>query len=124
MIRMLNDDQHDTAARAMAPLIVGGGERARRPLLGTTSRWAKSRDIEKSPGTKGESFNVPAGECFTLGGGSTKSISYSGVPNSISFFISGGGHDACTNGAQLTRGGGSGCATAPAGVNWESISVS
>ncbi|KAJ7614267.1 hypothetical protein DFH06DRAFT_1238098 [Mycena polygramma] len=66
-------------------------------------------------GTQGESFDVSAGECFTLGGASTKSISYSGVPNSISFFISGGGHDACTNGAQLTQGGGSGCATAPAG---------
>ncbi|KAJ7648312.1 hypothetical protein DFH06DRAFT_1135756 [Mycena polygramma] len=75
-------------------------------------------------GTKGKTFNVPAGECFTLGHGSTKSIKYSGVPNHIKFFISGGGHDACTHGAQLTRGGGSGCATAPAGVNWESVSVS
>ncbi|KAJ7670610.1 hypothetical protein DFH06DRAFT_1178601 [Mycena polygramma] len=74
-------------------------------------------------GTQGESFNVPAGECFTLGGGSTKSISYSGVPSQIQFYISGGGHDACTNGASLTLGGGSGCATAPAGVNWESVAV-
>ncbi|KAJ7604440.1 hypothetical protein DFH06DRAFT_1391125 [Mycena polygramma] len=75
-------------------------------------------------GTQGESFNVNAGECGTLGGGSTKSISYSGVPNSISFFQSGGTNDACTNGAQLTLGGGSGCGTAPDGFNWESISVS
>ncbi|KAJ6514207.1 hypothetical protein C8R47DRAFT_1206585 [Mycena vitilis] len=74
-------------------------------------------------GTQGQSFNVPAGECFTLGGGSTKSISYSGVPSQIQFYISGGGHDACTNGASLTLGGGSGCATAPAGVNWESVAV-
>ncbi|KAJ7858409.1 hypothetical protein B0H14DRAFT_3447324 [Mycena olivaceomarginata] len=75
-------------------------------------------------GTKGKSFSVPAGECFTLGAGSTKSIKYSGVPKGIKLFISGGGHDACTNGATTSRGGGSGCATAPAGVNWESVSVS
>ena len=66
-------------------------------------------------GTQGESFGVPSGECFTLGGGSTKSISYSGVPSEIQFYISGGGHDSCTNGATLVLGGGSGCATAPAG---------
>ncbi|KAJ7900885.1 hypothetical protein B0H13DRAFT_2336301 [Mycena leptocephala] len=75
-------------------------------------------------GTKGETFHVPAGECFTLGGGSTKSIKYSGVPNNIKFFISGGHHDACTNGANKVHNNGHGCATAPAGVNWESVSVS
>ncbi|KAF9471577.1 hypothetical protein BDN70DRAFT_901238 [Pholiota conissans] len=64
-----------------------------------------------------------AGTCLTLGSASVKSISYSGVPNQIQFFISGGGHDSCTNGAQLTLGGGSGCGTAPAGVNWESVLI-
>ena len=54
-------------------------------------------------------------ECLTLGGGSVKSIRYSGVPSQINFFVSGGGHDSCTNGSQLTDGGGSGCATAPDG---------
>jgi hypothetical protein len=66
-------------------------------------------------GTQGESFQVPSGECFSLGGGSTKSIRYSNVPSQIQFFISGGGHDNCKNGAQLVLGGGSGCATAPSG---------
>ncbi|KAJ7101892.1 hypothetical protein C8R44DRAFT_887691 [Mycena epipterygia] len=75
-------------------------------------------------GTKGESFKVKSGECFSLGGGSTKSISYSGVPSEIKFYISGGGHNSCTNGASLVRGSGSGCGTAPAGHNWESVEVS
>jgi hypothetical protein len=66
-------------------------------------------------GTKGETFHVPAGECFTLGHGSTKSIKYSGVPHEIKFFISGGHHDACTNGANQVHKNGNGCATAPAG---------
>jgi hypothetical protein len=66
-------------------------------------------------GNQGQSFDVPSGECFTLGGGSTKSISYSGVPSQIQFYISGGGHDSCTNGPQSVLGGGSGCATAPDG---------
>ena len=66
-------------------------------------------------GTQGESFTLAAPICFSLGGGSTKSISYSGVPNQIEFFVSGGGHDSCTNGAQTTLGGGSGCGTAPDG---------
>jgi len=66
-------------------------------------------------GTKGKSFGVPSGECFTLGGGSTKSINYSGVPSEIQFYISGGTHDSCKNGASLVLGGGSGCATAPTG---------
>ncbi|KAJ6465286.1 hypothetical protein C8R45DRAFT_939505 [Mycena sanguinolenta] len=74
-------------------------------------------------GSAGESFSVPSGECFTLGGGSAKSISYSGVPSEIEFYISGGGHDACTNGASLVLGSGSGCGTAPSGVNFESVAV-
>ncbi|KAF9471496.1 hypothetical protein BDN70DRAFT_901309 [Pholiota conissans] len=58
-----------------------------------------------------------AGECVTAGGGSVRSIKYSGVPNQIKFFISGGGHDNCSNGSQLTRGSGSGCANAPTGFS-------
>ncbi|KAJ7247778.1 hypothetical protein C8J57DRAFT_1240716 [Mycena rebaudengoi] len=69
------------------------------------------------------SSGASSNECLTLGGASVKSISYSGVPSQIQFYISGGGHDSCTNGAQLTLGGGSGCATAPTGVNWESVAV-
>ncbi|KAJ7249597.1 hypothetical protein C8J57DRAFT_1723809 [Mycena rebaudengoi] len=69
------------------------------------------------------SSGASSNECLTLGGASVKSISYSGVPSQIQFYISGGGHDSCTNGDQLTLGGGSGCATAPAGVNWESVAV-
>ncbi|KAH9478956.1 hypothetical protein JR316_0009419 [Psilocybe cubensis] len=61
--------------------------------------------------------------CLTLGSASVRSISYSGVPSSIEFYISGGGHDSCTHGSQLTRGAGSGCATAPTGVNWESVLI-
>lgn len=53
--------------------------------------------------------------CLTLGNGSAKSISYSDVPDEVHFFISGGQHDSCTNGAQLVLGGGTGCATAPTG---------
>ncbi|KAJ7480785.1 hypothetical protein FB451DRAFT_1238439, partial [Mycena latifolia] len=60
--------------------------------------------------------NAVAGQCiFFTNGGSAKSFGYSGVPNQISFFESGGPHDVCTNGAFLTLGGGSGCGTAPAG---------
>lgn len=66
-------------------------------------------------GTRGESVGVPSGECFSWGAASTKSISYSGVPREIQFYISGGGHDSCTHGASLVLGGGVGCATAPAG---------
>ncbi|KAH9478954.1 hypothetical protein JR316_0009417 [Psilocybe cubensis] len=65
-----------------------------------------------------------SGVCLTLGASSVKSISYSGVPHSIQFFVSGGGHDNCTNGSQLTLGAGSGCGTAPAGFNWESVAIS
>ncbi|KAJ7506857.1 hypothetical protein B0H11DRAFT_1973079 [Mycena galericulata] len=74
-------------------------------------------------GTDGGSFSVSSEECLSLGSSSTKSISYSGIPSEIEFFISGGGHDSCTNGASLVLGGGSGCGTAPAGVNWESVAV-
>ncbi|KAJ7233682.1 hypothetical protein C8J57DRAFT_1249782 [Mycena rebaudengoi] len=65
-------------------------------------------------------FNVAPNQCFSFGSGSAKSISYSGVPSEIEFFISGGGHDSCSNGPSLILGGGSGCSTAPSGVNWES----
>ncbi|PPQ85521.1 hypothetical protein CVT25_006563 [Psilocybe cyanescens] len=74
-------------------------------------------------GAQGPATNVPSGECLTLASNSAKSVRYSGVPSQIQFFISGGGHDSCTHGASLVRGGGSGCATAPAGVNWESVAV-
>jgi len=43
-----------------------------------------------------------------------KSIRYSGVAHLIEFYISGGGHDFCTNGASLVHGG-SGCANVLAG---------
>ncbi|KAJ7657594.1 hypothetical protein B0H17DRAFT_1097638 [Mycena rosella] len=66
-----------------------------------------------------------AGQCiYFTGGGSAKSFGYSGVPNQISFYESGGAHDVCTNGAFLTLGGGSGCGTAPAGYNVESVYLS
>jgi hypothetical protein len=58
--------------------------------------------------------NGGGGECiWVINGGSARSISYSGA-NSIQFFISGGGHDQCRNGSQLTLSG-SGCSTAPDG---------
>jgi hypothetical protein len=54
------------------------------------------------------------GECvFVINGGSARSIRYSNT-NSIQFYISGGDHDRCTNGSQLTLSG-SGCSTAPDG---------
>ncbi|KAJ7644958.1 hypothetical protein FB45DRAFT_862204 [Roridomyces roridus] len=60
--------------------------------------------------------NIPANECVgAADGASAKSISYSGVPGSASFFESGGQHDFCTNGATILVSGGSGCATAPPG---------
>jgi len=59
--------------------------------------------------------DVGSGTCLTLGSGSVRSVGYSGVPNRIDFYISGGGHDSCTNGATASRGGGSGCLTAPDG---------
>ena len=56
----------------------------------------------------------PAKNGVTTNGGSARSISYSGVPNQILFYESGGAHDACTNGNQASASG-SGCSTAPAG---------
>jgi hypothetical protein len=57
-----------------------------------------------------------AGVCaFLTNGGSGKSIGYSGVPNSIGFYLSGGPHDFCSNDSFETFGGGSGCGTAPDG---------
>jgi len=55
------------------------------------------------------------GQCYSLCSNSAKSFSYSGVPSQAQFFESGGAHDSCTNGPTLVLGGGSGCATAPAG---------
>ncbi|KAJ6555953.1 hypothetical protein B0H19DRAFT_1071097 [Mycena capillaripes] len=72
----------------------------------------------------GVSTGSKPGDCvFFTNGGSTKSIHYEGVPqhDHVHFFKSGGSNDRCTNGATLTRPGGSGCATAPAGVNFESV---
>jgi hypothetical protein len=65
-------------------------------------------------GTQGKTFTLTAPICFSLGAGSTRSISFSDVPNQIEFFVSGGNHDSCTNGASSTLSG-SGCATAPDG---------
>ena len=50
---------------------------------------------------------------WVTSGGSGRSVGYSGT-NTIQFYISGGGHDDCTNGSQLTLSG-SGCSTAPDG---------
>ncbi|KAF9471578.1 hypothetical protein BDN70DRAFT_901239 [Pholiota conissans] len=75
-------------------------------------------------GSTTNTFTGSSAECVTAGSGSIKSFSFSGVPNQIQFFVSGGQHDNCSNGPQLTLGGGSGCATAPAGFNWESVFVS
>jgi len=66
-------------------------------------------------GSQTPTAQAPVGVCETLGSGSVKSIRYSGVPNRIEFYISGGAHDNCTNGPTLVLGSGSGCATAPAG---------
>ncbi|KAE9392242.1 hypothetical protein BT96DRAFT_979525 [Gymnopus androsaceus JB14] len=70
------------------------------------------------------SASIGTGCLVFTNGGSARSWSYSGVPHSIAFFESGGAHDGCTNGAFETLGAGSGCATAPAGFNIESASVS
>ncbi|KAJ6540753.1 hypothetical protein B0H19DRAFT_1269294 [Mycena capillaripes] len=66
-----------------------------------------------------------SGQCiFFTNGGSAKSFGYSGVPNQIPFFESGGAHDICSNGAFLMLGGGSGCGTASDGFNVESVFLS
>ncbi|KAF9456288.1 hypothetical protein BDZ94DRAFT_1276065 [Collybia nuda] len=70
----------------------------------------------------GQRTDLGPNVCLTLGSRSARSIRYSGIPNNIRFYESGGGHDSCTNGATTTLGGGSGCSTAPAGFNWESVS--
>jgi hypothetical protein len=62
---------------------------------------------------KGTATGLTTGECLTLGLQSIKSVSYTDVPNQIQLFVSGGDHDACSNGPQMTFGGGSGCASAP-----------
>ncbi|KAJ7627460.1 hypothetical protein FB45DRAFT_868677 [Roridomyces roridus] len=85
------------------------------PVLGADFVWFSGAGctgsvIARSPG-------VTPGECVWLtNGGSAKSISYSGVPNHANFFESGGAHDVCSNGATIVTGGGSGCATGPAGA--------
>ncbi|KAF9471196.1 hypothetical protein BDN70DRAFT_926233 [Pholiota conissans] len=73
-------------------------------------------------GTEGQTFSVQPSECFTFENGAVKSISYSGVPNKIEFFIVTGAHSFCSTGATVF-GSGSGCATAPDGDEWESVLV-
>jgi hypothetical protein len=64
----------------------------------------------------GTGISVGTNVCaFLIDNGSGKSIGYSGVPNQIQFYLSGGGHNDCTNSSFLTDPGGSGCATAPDG---------
>ncbi|KAJ6467361.1 hypothetical protein C8R45DRAFT_938707 [Mycena sanguinolenta] len=93
------------------------------PVLGANFVWFAGAGctgsiIATSPG-------VSANECVWLtNGGSAKSISYSGVPNHANFFESGGAHDVCSNGATITTGAGSGCATGPSGFNLESFNFS
>ncbi|KAJ7156394.1 hypothetical protein C8R46DRAFT_1226618 [Mycena filopes] len=68
--------------------------------------------------------NVGTEVCVSVpNGGSAKSISYSGVPDGILFFNSGGDSDNCNNQASQVFAGGSGCATAAAGVNFQSTFV-
>ncbi|KAJ7627385.1 hypothetical protein FB45DRAFT_1029730 [Roridomyces roridus] len=93
------------------------------PVLGANFVWFSGAGCTGS--VVASESNVPANDCVGLAnGGSAKSISYSGVPNTVEFFKSGGGNDFCTNGAALTFGGGSGCATAPNGFNLESYAFS
>ncbi|KAJ6455040.1 hypothetical protein C8R45DRAFT_1111692 [Mycena sanguinolenta] len=62
------------------------------------------------------------GQCvFFTDGGSGKSMSYSGVPNEILFYKSGGQNDHCTGDASVVDGPGSGCANGPVGYNLESF---
>ena len=44
--------------------------------------------------------------CFAYGCASWRSIRYTGVPNNIELYVSGGPHDSCTNGPSLVLGGG------------------
>ncbi|KAF7346981.1 Membrane metallo-endopeptidase-like 1 [Mycena venus] len=66
----------------------------------------------------------PGGCIFLTQHGSAKSIGYSGVPHQIKFWKSGGPNDKCHGNPSVVKGGGSGCATAPAGVNLESVRFS
>ena len=88
-------------------------------LLSASPAMSATFTFWEGAGCGGSSLGSISGgsnECYFLtNGGSSKSIQYSGVPNEVSFFLSGGGHDICTNGADLTLGGGSGCGTAPDG---------
>ena len=54
-------------------------------------------------------------ECVSAEPTSAKSISYSGVPNEIQFFLPNGSPESCSNAPQLVLGSGSGCGTAPDG---------
>ncbi|KAF8196203.1 hypothetical protein K438DRAFT_1760381 [Mycena galopus ATCC 62051] len=76
----------------------------------------------------GTSLGSTPGRCISVSnGGTAKSIAFIDVPNKISFFLSGGGHDYCTNGASLVLsgdGGALGCGTAPSGFNFQSFSWS
>jgi hypothetical protein len=82
------------------------------PAMSATLQWFDGAGCTGS--VIATSYNAGGGECIWLtNGGSARSISYSGT-NSIQFFISGGGHDICSNGSQLTSSG-SGCSTAPNG---------
>ncbi|KAJ7620396.1 hypothetical protein FB45DRAFT_930119 [Roridomyces roridus] len=89
------------------------------PVLGANFVWFSGGGCTGSVVSTND--NVPTLDCIGLAnGGSAKSISYSGVPSFVDFYKSGGGNDFCTNGATLSFGGGSGCATAPDGFNLES----
>ncbi|KAJ7618695.1 hypothetical protein FB45DRAFT_872093 [Roridomyces roridus] len=95
-------------------LVTGAILIAASPVLGANFVWFSGASCSGS--VVSSQTNIPSNECVGLAnGGSAKSISYSGVPNVVEFFESGGAHDFCSNGATLTFGGGSGCATAPAG---------
>ncbi|KAF8219856.1 hypothetical protein L208DRAFT_1417580 [Tricholoma matsutake] len=90
------------------------------PAMSATVQWFAGADCTGS--VIFTSNNAETASCIYFPDvSSARSISYSGT-KSIQFFISGGGHDACSNGSQLTRSG-SGCATAPDGVNWNGVSV-
>lgn len=100
---------HFNVAFVAAALLVSAS-----PAMSITLVFYSGADC--SGGVITTSTGSAPGECVGIsGGGSAKSIRYSGVPNKIEFYLSGGGHDLCTNGADLVLSGGSGCGTAPAG---------
>ena len=83
------------------------------PAMSATFTFFEGADCT---GSSIGSITGGSADCYYLtNGGLSKSISYSGVPNEVSFYLSGGGHDICTNGMYLMLGGGSGCGTAPDG---------